>query len=290
MDANLADIPPVVNAINDLRLGGIYVVSLLVAAACVGTWLWFRNKRAEEKAEQAKLSIEQQAKTERANQYTKSWGGVEKALVEMRKTLDVHNQASAVNARQLGDSISALNASIQMGLAKQLTVLETLLSNSRGVMTTDDSLRLIETTFENFIAPEFARVAAISITKNSYAERKTFVRDSVVARLSALATKAQKSLDEYTMAIPADLFFSVDKATGEFELVLYCWELIKAVHENKTHDVGHASGVYAEHVSIQVSNAVKTFYLDGQTRALDIYHRPETSGPTKRYPSSPDIK
>jgi len=252
-------------AVGSLRDSALYAVLLIVAMLVGTTIVWLVVRYRTQKLADERLAREQAAKDARAKLYREDF------------------------ARAFDGVSDALSMQTQM--------IQRLVDLQKGVISTPESLRIIEDHFVTTIIPEFCRVARQTIEKNDYHARKQFVAAKVRDALIKVVDKVARSLPErYSLSVKMHHFLPTVGASGSYKLVDDAWGVLQNIHQRKyveCADAGQESGprriaveVHADHAQLQMKELCLQAYKHGADRALDIYREDDHTSTRQRVPDA----
>ncbi|HNX48564.1 MAG TPA: hypothetical protein PLS53_00340 [Thermoanaerobaculaceae bacterium] len=240
-DASNIDAPKILEAIGQLRTGGLVLVGLIVICALLAWMLWLRSKRSQalldaqaQRAEARAKEIENEAKEKRADRYASALDSLKTAITELRTNNNKGSQAIqdavASQTTALSKSIHALESGHAQRQADLTVLMRELLDRQKGVINLEDSFRIIEINFRLEIKPSILATVEASIRNNHYSQEAAFIQERFVARVNKILFMAQEALSFYTLSVRVD-FFLPSNHSKHYELTDQLWTSLRSVHE-----------------------------------------------------------
>lgn len=224
----------VLEAIGQLRTGGLILVGVITVCALIAWGLWLRNQRANRIADAAAAKLENDAKEKRADRYTAALSGLQTEIVTMRKDTAAGSQAIqklvTTQTSSLIQSVASLEAGHVQRQGDLSALMRELLDRQKGVINLEDSLRIVELNFRLEVKPSVLTTIEASIRNNHYTSDPDFIRDRFLARINLILHTAFTALDFYTLSVKPAFFFPAD-AEKHYELANTLWASLKAIHE-----------------------------------------------------------
>jgi hypothetical protein len=243
-DATALDAPQILEAIGQLRTGGLILVGLIVVCALLAWMLWLRSKRSQSLLDTATQrhaarakELENAAKEKRATLYTSSLNSLKTEITRLRADTGEGSQAIqdalATQTSALSKSLTGLEGGHTQRQADLTVLLRELLDRQKGVINLEDSFRIIELNFRFDIKPSVLSTVEASIRNNHYHQEAAFIQERFLARVNKILFTAQEALGFYTLSVRID-FFLPSNNTKHYELTDHLWDALRAVHETPT--------------------------------------------------------
>lgn len=247
-DATDIDAPKILEAIGQLRTGGLILVGLIVVCALVAWFLWLRSKRSQalldaqaQCAEARAKELENEAKEKRADRYTAALDSLKTEITKLRtengKGSQAIQDAVAQQTSALAKSINTLESGHAQRQADLTVLMRELLDRQKGVINLEDSFRIIEINFRLEIKPSILSTVEASIRNNHYSQEAAFIQERFVARVNKILFMAQEALSFYTLSVRVD-FFLPSNHSKHYELTDQLWDVLRSVHETPVEGVG----------------------------------------------------
>lgn len=291
-------IDSIIKGIGELKTGGLIVVALIVVVALVAWLFWLRQKRLEAKlarqgaAAAEKLAAAEQAEKSQLSERTiNAFEAMSKQIAGLRTDMATTQlrveKTTAETAAKLEKSVTAAATRMEAAskeqtsqftaLVKQLDeanvkrhgeihyYLREIVDRTRGVISIDDSLRIVEQNFHYELKPNIAHVVTASVRGNHYFEAPSDVEERFLIRANKIIFDCHETLAAYAMRIDVESFFAHDDAK-HYELADMIWEVVRGVHEVKA-DLTDKAVVEArvQLATMRVEDAVNSHY--NRTRA-----------------------
>ena len=159
----------ILEAVGQLKVGGLIVVALMVVCALIAWGLWLRNRKAEKQSEAAAAAADARAKEKRADRYAAALENLRLEFETMRKDNADGNQAIQRLITQqtsaLTKTVSALEIGHGQRQAELTALMRELLDRQKGVINIEDSLRIVELNFRSEVKiPVLSTVEASGTT------------------------------------------------------------------------------------------------------------------------------
>ncbi len=278
----------IMNAANRLETGGIVFLVIVLVLGVIAFWLWLRSKKDAKTAENAKLEIEQDGKTRRAELIADSNRSIAKAITDsnelvmrglqrhgacieglgkeihgLRKDMVDHGaKLETLTARHAESFMSALESHDRTSLEREgvkdrrldqvfvnlQNVLHELLDRQKGVINVADSIRIIEECFDRSVKPQVFDVVTHSIQKNNWNVESVFITDRVCKDLNSIFFYADRGLANYQFSIDHKLFFQ-SRTDGSYEIVDSIWGVLREMLVSASVSPDHTEETVARRVA-----------------------------------------
>jgi hypothetical protein len=316
------DVTALIQTVDQLKLGAMLFLGFLVLVA-VGVYaMWLRARAHDRKAETQAAAAAQEAENARSARLTDALDKLASAMSDHEKwevqqfanlksamESDIHEviqdsrdqidrvvRAQATIAevqRTQTDRIvkqqEKASSALADGIASLRDIMQRMLDRQNGLMTADDSRRVIKNAFDSMLLPEFSRICEASIRNNDFERRAAFIKEKVCGAMNKTVNNVLTYLNEYKMTIDYRKYFSIltddgirfpgdpGALNGKFCLTLECWNIVERIHlakfgEGKTGDLlAEAKAAAVEQCKTQLDEVIRISFLSGDSKALDIY-------------------
>lgn len=204
-------------AVNGLKSGAMIFILIMAGLALGAFYLWLRARKQE-----------RASKEERAERFNDTLLGLKDATLHQTVVLDRHTNGEQValselngNVTSLGTSVGELHGSINELVARQ-----------SGFINRTDSIRLIQTYFEDVVVREIQVLFEVSIKKNDYEERRAFVETRVKTEMANIVGRAAHALSEYKLGVNHEFFFErvPEEQKVRYTVVDALWKKVKPIY------------------------------------------------------------
>lgn len=253
----------ILEAIGQLKVGGLVVIALAVICALIAWMLWLRNRRAEQQAASLASVAESRAKEKRADRYTAALENLRVEIETMRKDNGKGSQAIQSLVTQQTSTLTQTVTALEIGhnqRQSELSVLmRELLDRHKGVINIEDSLRIVELNFRSEVKIPVLSTVEASVRNNHYGNNAVFVQERFLARVNQILFTAQEALKFYALSLDTRFFYPSD-AEKHYQLADTLWQSLKAIHETPadlSSDVVVAQRV--QQAQIRAENIINSF-------------------------------
>jgi len=271
MDATAqVDASKILEAIGQLRTGGLVLVGFIVVCALLAWMMWLRSKRAQavlEAENQAAIAkakeSENAAKEKRADRYASVLEGLQREIGGLRADTGKGSRAIQDAVGQQTAALSKTVTMLESGHAQRHTdlsvLMRELLDRQKGVINLEDSFRIIELNFRLEIKPSVLSTVEASIRNNHYNQEAAFIQERFLARVNKILFMAQEALSFYTLSVRVD-FFLPSNQSKHYELADQLWASLKTVHES-TADIGDETATQrrVQRAQLKAENVLNSF-------------------------------
>lgn len=149
-------------------------------------------------------------------------------------------------------------------------LLADMTQKNAGVMNRDNSVRVIEHSFQNVVR-DIVAIFTASLENNGYSERPEFIKNRVKTAVGQMLDNLRASLSVFQMSIDDDLFFrsvNGDDKGDRYALAAELWNLVEPLYSKKL-----PLNERLEEMRLVVPNCVRDYVaaIKGQIRAVETH-------------------